>query len=622
MSNYEHLVDDIDRLLTDIAHISQSEQDRINKVAPTHFAGAHNLLHYAHLRSVDLRPLQAGLTSIGATRLSTVELGVKPKLEAARNIVGLLSGRGAPYNTEDIANAFANADEVLEEHTTTLLGEAAPDTHSRIMVTLPSEAADDYEMVKSFVDAGMELARINCAHDGAQAWAKMIDHVHRAAAEAGREVRINMDLAGPKIRTGAIADGPQIGRARVLREESGTVLESSKLWITSTDNENPPLAPAFSGRPALALQVDPEWYSLLEVDSIISLHDTRGSKRAFEVTQVLEGAVLAEGDRNAYIAEGTLLECDYQKTRATGIPPIVRRIKLKAGDRLVLTTAEVAADATPGVIPVLSCTLPEAVRALEVGQHVLFDDGSIAAIVREKRTADFETADHGHTEAVLEVTQAKIGGTNLAANKGINLPETDLPLASLTPEDEVNLEFVARHADIAAISFVRTPEDVRHVIEVLDRIAEQNPDIAERVRNLGLVLKIETVPGFNNLAGIILEGMRHANLGLMIARGDLAVELGFERMAEVPQQILTLAEAAHIPVIVGTQILENLAKNGLPSRAEITDAAFALRSECVMLNKGPHINDAIRVLDKMSRKLGRSQRKNRMLLRHIHSWDS
>ncbi|MDU0479171.1 pyruvate kinase [Staphylococcus chromogenes] len=616
MSTQENLVDEIDQLLTEIAHVSEAEQERINKVAPTHFAGAHNLLHYAHLRSRDLRKLQAGLMAVGATRLSTVELGVKPKLEAARNIAGLLTGRGAPYSLDDIAQAFANADEILEEHTTALLGEASPDTHSRIMVTLPSEAADDYEMVKSFVDAGMELARINCAHDGAEAWAKMIDHVHRAAEEAGRKVLVNMDLAGPKIRTGAIQDGPQIGRARVLREESGKVLESSKLWITSTENVEPKQPPQFPGRPALALQVEPEWYSLLEKDSVITLHDTRGSKRAFEVTQVLDGAVLAEGDRNAYIAEGTLLECDYQKTRVSGIPAIVRRVKFQVGDRMVLTAADVECDPYAEV-PQLSCTLPEAVRAIEVGQHVLFDDGNIAAIVREKRTSET-----GETEAELEVTQAKVGGTNLAANKGINLPETDLPLASLTPEDEVNLEFVARHADIAAISFVRTEADVRHVLEVLDRIAEQNPDIAERVRNLGLVLKIETVPGFNNLAGIILEGMRRPNFGLMIARGDLAVELGFERMAEVPQQILTLAEAAHIPVIVGTQILENLAKNGLPSRAEITDAAFALRSECVMLNKGPHINDAIRVLDKMSRKLGRSQRKNRMLLRHIHSWDN
>ena len=114
--------------------------------------------------------------------------------------------------------------------------------------------------------------------------------------------------------------------------------------------------------------------------------------------------------------------------------------------------------------------------------------------------------------------------------------------------------------------------------------------------------------------------MRHPNLGIMIARGDLAVELGFDRMAEVPRLIAQMAEAAHVPVVMATQVLESLAKSGLPTRAEITDAAYALRSEAVMLNKGPHITDAIRILHTLSTKLGRSQRKNRQMLRQIGSW--
>jgi len=81
--------------------------------------------------------------------------------------------------------------------------------------------------------------------------------------------------------------------------------------------------------------------------------------------------------------------------------------------------------------------------------------------------------------------------------------------------------------------------------------------------------------------------MRHPKLGVMIARGDLAVEVGFERLSEVPRQILALCEAAHIPAIWATQVLETLAKTGQPSRAEVTDAAAAQRAECVMLNKGP-----------------------------------
>jgi pyruvate kinase len=107
----------------------------------------------------------------------------------------------------------------------------------------------------------------------------------------------------------------------------------------------------------------------------------------------------------------------------------------------------------------------------------------------------------------------------------------------------------------------------------------------------------------------------------MIARGDLAVEIGFERMAEVPRQILALCEAAHVPSIWATQVLENLAKTGTPSRAEITDAAAGQRADCVMLNKGPYILSAIEVLDDILVRMREVQHKSRTLIRQIHSWD-
>ena len=84
--------------------------------------------------------------------------------------------------------------------------------------------------------------------------------------------------------------------------------------------------------------------------------------------------------------------------------------------------------------------------------------------------------------------------------------------------------------------------------------------------------------------------------GVMIARGDLAVELGFERLAEMQEEILWLCEAAHVPVIWATQVLEDLVKSGLPTRGEMTDAAMAGRAECVMLNKGPNVGEAITAL--------------------------
>lgn len=623
------LIEYVDGLLTGLQEEQRAHAEAIAQVAPEHHQGAENLVHYAYLRSHDQRRLQSGLESLGVTRLSTAEPSVKARLEAARNVLGALRGEGIIYTADSISNAFADADEMLEANASRLLGEADPDVHSRIMVTLPTEAAEDPDLVRSYVDAGMDLARINCAHDGPAAWEKMISNVRAAAAEAGKKVRVSMDLAGPKIRTGAIASGPAVGRARVTRDEAGQVLTPSKLWITrravGLGGEQPaPLPPSdLPGRPPLPVQVDGTWFELLQVGSEIKVNDNRGSKRNFTVTRVGPDAILAEGSRNAYIAEGTLLETDYQRCRATGIAAVVQRMRLSEGDTVILTTDQSETILEPGVTPRVGCTLPLAVQALKVGEKVLFDDGAIAAVVKEKRCGGTSGTGH-HTEALLEVTRAKAGGVNLAAYKGINLPDTDLPLPSLTDEDVANLGFVARHADIAAVSFIRTAEDVQYVLDTLAGIADEiaDPEAAERARNLGVVLKIETIPGFENLPTILMTGMKHTNLGLMIARGDLAVELGFARMAEVPQQIMTMAEAAHIPVIMATQVLENLAKSGLPSRAEITDAAFALRAEAVMLNKGPHITDAIGILVKLSRRLGRSQRKNRILLRHIHSWDN
>lgn len=619
----QELIIQVDDLINALEREEEQQHEMIAKVAPNHRSGARNLIHYAALRQRDIRPLQAGLESLGATRLSTTESAVLPRLKAARNVLAAYAGEDTPYDPADLAGAFAEADDVLEDHATILLGDSSDETHSRIMVTLPTEAAHDTELVRGFVDAGMELARINCAHDDPQVWKQMIDQVRAAATELGREVKISMDLAGPKVRTGPIAPGPEVGRARVTRLATGEVLTPAKLWLTA--DGLPPVPQDLPGRAALPVQVDAQWLERLGLGGIITLRDNRDSKRSFTVTRIDGGdgaararGVLAEGTRNAYLTNTTLLEYDWEKTRVRGIPPTGQKLLLHTGDRLILTDDPAPADPT-GEPPLrISCTLPAAVAAIEPGQCVLFDDGAVAA-----KAVGRQATGEGHTEVLLDITYAGVDGTKLAAHKGINLPETDLPLPTLMDEDIEALRFITRHADIANVSFLRDGADVALLLDTLDGIAAEAGDgeAAERIRNLGVVLKIETIPAYENLAAVLLEGMRHANLGIMIARGDLAVELGFERMAEVPRLIAQMAESGHIPVVLATQVLENLAKSGLPSRAEITDAAYALRSECVMLNKGPHITDAIRILHALSTRLGRSVRKNRQLLRRISSWD-
>jgi pyruvate kinase len=139
---------------------------------------------------------------------------------------------------------------------------------------------------------------------------------------------------------------------------------------------------------------------------------------------------------------------------------------------------------------------------------------------------------------------------------------------------------------------------------------------------VGVVLKIETLHGFENLPELMLAAMAGHSAGVMIARGDLAVECGFERMAEVQEEILWCSEAAHMPVIWATQVLESQAKTGVPSRAEISDASMGVRAECVMLNKGPYIVETIRTLDNILCRMAGHQTKKSPLLRALRAWGS
>lgn len=136
--------------------------------------------------------------------------------------------------------------------------------------------------------------------------------------------------------------------------------------------------------------------------------------------------------------------------------------------------------------------------------------------------------------------------------------------------------------------------------------------------HLALVAKIENKEAVDHLPDIIIQAASRQPLGIMIARGDLAVEVGYRRLAELQEEIMWVCEAAHIPVIWATQVLENLVKTGLPSRAEITDAAMGERAECVMLNKGPYIVEAVTVLTNILQRMEQHQYKKTSQLRALH----
>lgn len=174
------------------------------------------------------------------------------------------------------------------------------------------------------------------------------------------------------------------------------------------------------------------------------------------------------------------------------------------------------------------------------------------------------------------------------------------------------MDFIMANANAVGYSFVRNADDVALLQKELWK---RDPSKARRI---AIVAKIETQDSVHNLPEIIVQAASHNPFGVMIARGDLAVEAGYRRLAELQEEILWICEAAHVPVIWATQVLENLVKTGIPSRAEVTDAAMSERAECVMLNKGPYIVKAVAGLVDILNRMTRHQVKKTPQLQELH----
>jgi pyruvate kinase len=228
-------------------------------------------------------------------------------------------------------------------------------------------------------------------------------------------------------------------------------------------------------------------------------------------------------------------------------------VTLRAGARLTLTARHV-----PGTSALLSTTFKGLAREVEPGARILLSDGLIELHVRQVAGQDIE----------CEV----INGGVLGEHQGINLPGAALRVPALTDKDKKDLEFGLRHGvDIVAVSFVRGAEDVRAVKRLIARHSSQVPVIA----------KLEKPQAIDHLEEIL-----EAADGVMVARGDLGVELPAERVPVIQKRVIRRAAEWRKPVIIATQMLESMIENPRPTRAEASDVANAIfdGTDAVMLS--------------------------------------
>jgi len=569
----------------------------LGKVHAEYRESARNLLQYLVARQLDLRPFQLELRRRGLSSLGRLEGHVHDALDQV--IARLEESMGHARTAETISASSLSAgdgDQLLRAHTVALFGPKPAGRHVYVMVTAPEAAEVSEAWVSRLLDAGMNVLRINAAHEGPVQWQAIASTARSAAAARGLALRILVDLPGPKLRTVAPHLGPRVVRWKPERDLFGRVTAPVRVALipkrarTSTKTE-----------PYLEVP-DALWQSLVLGD-VLEFRDARGRKRCLHVSAHSERETFATLERTAYVVPETTVALRRAGTPAREfqkdlVEPRPFELELAVGDRFRLRDLTQSSPPSND-LPLIGCSLREPLSVLELGSRVLFDDGKLSCIVEIKEPGG----------VVLRVLRASKSKFKLCAERGINFPDTTLPGPALGADDAVALDFAISHADIVGASFVRGPEDVRELHSRLEALGASK---------LGVILKIETTTAFAALPAILLAAMTRFPTGVMIARGDLAVEAGFERLAELQEEILWLCEAAHLPAIWATQVLDQMARTGTATRAEVTDAAMSGRAECVMLNKGPFVSEAVVALIDILRRMEAHQYKKRSLFRKLH----
>jgi pyruvate kinase len=559
----------------------------IDAALPRHRASATNLAHYIGLRKRDVHRLQLQLAAAGLSSLGRCEGHVRDTL--LRLLAWVTGGRGDddaadPEKTLDSAASKA----LLRANTRALFGPCPPGRHVYIMVTAPDAPEADPAWADAVLEAGASLLRINAAHGSPAEWAAIAATFRQRADALGRPGRVFVDLPGPKLRTEIRQLEQAVLRWPRSKDRFGRTLAATPVTLVAR----------YEGGAQIPVPAD--WLPRLAAGDELALADAGGRDRVLTVRGVAAESASADCDRSLYVTEGLPLvwrrgEREMGRGQVGALPRQPRELRFEVGDAFLLNESGLGSDGGP---PGLALPEPQLLRHVDPGDRVILDDGRIFAVVE----------DSGPDGLLCRVTRLVKSPARLRSGKGIAFPDSALSLGQLGAQDEAALDFALEHADGVGVSFVATPSDVSLVG---DRIRQAGRP------GFGMVLKVETRGAVSHLPAILFAALAYDPVGIMIARGDLAVELSFERLAEMQEELLWFGEACHLPVIWATQVLDNVAQSGLPTRAEVTDAAMSMRAECVMLNKGPFIATATRMLADIIQKMEAHQYKKRSLYRRL-----
>ena len=254
------------------------------------------------------------------------------------------------------------------------------------------------------------------------------------------------------------------------------------------------------------------------------------------------------------------------------------RVELSPGDVFTLTTDNITGDSARS-----SVTYPGLSSEVAPGNRILLDDGLIELVVESVYGAD--------------ITTRVINGGELSDRKGLNVPGVKLSLPYISGKDRADLRFIVENGfDLVAASFVRSKEDIREIRDILHRVDSKN--------KIRIISKIESAEGVRNIEEIIT-----ASDGIMVARGDLGVEMAYEEIPILQKKMIRETYGQAKEVITATQMLESMIKNPRPTRAEVSDVANAIydSTSAIMLSgetaMGKYPVEAINVMARVTKRV-------------------
>ena len=517
------IIEAIDSVIDKIFEFEHKYRSELDNVHPKYVHSARNLVHYLAMRTFDVNIVQEKLDDIGIPNSSGSQNNVLFGLLNLRTIINSLLKYETPNDEENYLNN-KEVKRIFDQNSKALFGNIKSKRKTAIMVTQPTHAAIDKPLSKSLLKQGMDCARINCAHDDEVIWKKIIDNIR----ELESDCKIMMDLGGPKLRTGKMKPGPKVIHIKPKKNKLGQVITPAKIWIAPYG-----IIPPEGKEADVIIPVNKKWLRKTRKGSYIIFRDSREKKCKIYIDEKEDNGRWASCSDSAFVTTGTLLNEFLEKKSSSEIHsvhellPLEEVILLYEGNLLRLDKKPILGEPTVyddngNAIEIahISCTLPEAFNYVKAEEQIYFNDGKIEGVIREVHS------DH----LIVEITNTKKFGGKLKADKGINLPVSKIGISGLTEKDKKDLKFIVKYADAINFSFVNNKQDVEDLLNELNILKAE----------LGIILKIETQESYRNLPSILLKAMENYPVGVMIARGDLAIETGWKNFAIIQEEILQL----------------------------------------------------------------------------------